>query len=182
MTVLVLLIWCASGVGMGQELTFQFEVTLGDVTSATHVFGLRDDALGGLDHNDVPAPPPVPDAPFSAYLSMFEPPAELPNQWLHDFRPVGNLINDRVEMWQMNLATDVTGELCTISIAEAQPGQVPYKLNFFGPGADFQEITLPGSISFPVSSPFLVFFWELRLSDEVDVVNASWGGVKSLYH
>ena len=95
---------------------------------------------------------------------------------------MGNLIDDRVEMWQMDLAAGVTGELCTISIEETTLGLAPYKLNFFGPGADFQEITLPGSFSFPVSSPFLVFFWELRLSDEVDVVNASWGGVKSLYH
>ncbi|MEN8007138.1 MAG: hypothetical protein ABFS42_08985 [Candidatus Krumholzibacteriota bacterium] len=167
---------------MAQELTFQFEVTLDGVTSAPHVFGLRDDALGGLDHHDLPTPPPVPDAPFATYLAMFDPPADLPNQWLHDFRPVVNLLNDRVEMWQMDLAAAAVGGNCTITVTETQPGLAPYQLNFFGPGADFPDITLPGSLSFPVSSPFLVFFWELRLSDEVDAVNASWGGVKSLYH
>ncbi len=177
----ILLVFGAAGVGLGQELTFNYEVSLDGVTSATHVFGLRDDALAGLDHHDIPAPPPVPDTPFETYLAMFDPPANLPNQWLQDFRPVGNLTSDRIELWQMGLST-ATGGLCTITIREPQPGLAPYELNFFGSGANFEKIVVPGSISFPVSSSFLVFFWELRLADEVDVVNTSWGGIKSLYH
>ena len=170
------------GVGLGQEITFNYDVSLDGATSGAYAFGLRDDALQGLDHYDIPAPPPAPDAPFATYLAMFEPPADLPNKWLHDFRPVGNLINDRVELWEMDLTTDAGGGLCTITITEPQPGQTPYELNFFGPEVNFEKIVVPGSISFPISSSFLVFFWELRLADEVDVANTSWGGIKSLYH
>lgn len=180
-SLLVLLFLNAPGVGLGQELSFHFEVELGGAHSAVHAFGLRPDALTGLDEFDIPTPPAVPDAPFTVHLAMSEPPAGLPNQWLEDYRPTVNLINDRVELWEMDLTAAAVGGTCSVSITEAQPAQTPYKLNFFGPGADFQEISVPGTIDFPISSPNLVYFWELRLSDEVDVVNASWGGVKSLY-
>lgn len=177
-----LLMFGYPGVGLGQEITFDFDVSQDGVTYATHMFGLRADAQPGLDSHDIPAPPPVPEAPFRSYLAMFDPPAGLPNQWLHDLRPLESLANDRVELWQMDLTSEAIGGSCTITISENQPGQAPYELNFFGPGADFQNIAFPGSFSFPVSDHYLVFFWELNLTDEVDVLNQTWGGVKSLYH
>lgn len=180
-TALLLLIFSMAQVCSGQELTFVLDISVDGVPTTPQAFGLRDDALPGFDYHDIPAPPPVPGAPFETYLAMFDPPNSLPNQWLQDYRPVVGLTLDRIELWQMGItATD--GGICTIAITEPQPGLTPYELNFFGPGANFEKIIVPGSISFPVSSTLLVFFWELRLTDEVDVVNTSWGGVKSLYH
>jgi len=180
-TALLFLFFSMAQVCPAQELTFILDISVDGVPSTPLAFGLRDDALPGFDHHDIPAPPPVPGAPFETYLAMFDPPTSLPNQWLEDYRPVLGLTVDRIELWQMGItATD--GGICTISITEPQPALAPYELNFFGPGAFFEKIIVPGSISFPVSSNLLVFFWELRLNDEVDVVNTSWGGVKSLYH
>jgi hypothetical protein len=176
-----LLIFCHPGVGLGQEISFSFEVSLDGVTSTTHMFGLHTDAQPGLDDHDIPSPPAAPDSPFHSYLVMSDPPATLPNQWLHDLRPIADLANDRIEIWQMELATLAVGDTCTITIVENQPGLAPYELNFFGPGAHFEDLVVPGSFSFPVTASNLVFFWELRLADEVDVLERSWGGVKSLY-
>ena len=173
---------CYPGDALGQEITFRFDVEVDGITGAAHLFGLRADAQPGLDDFDVPAPPPAPEAPFHSYLVMSEPPAGLPNQWLEDLRPVVDLVQDRVEIWQMDLASVAPGGTCTITVSETEPGLAPYELNFFGPGADFVDIAVPGSISFPVSAPYLVFFWELRLADEVDVLDRTWGGVKALYH
>jgi hypothetical protein len=178
---LLILIFSMAHICSGQELTFILDISVDGVPSTPQAFGLRDDALPGFDHHDIPAPPPVPGAPFETYLAMFNPPTSLPNQWLQDYRPVLGLTVDRIELWQMGI-TATEGGICTINITEPQPALAPYELNFFGPGAFFEKIIVPGSISFPVSSNLLVFFWELRLNDEVDVVNTSWGGVKSLYH
>ena len=181
-TVLFILIFCASGVVLGQELTFNYEVSVDGFTSPSHGFGLRSDALPGLDSHDVPAPPRAPDTPFETYLSMVQPPQDLPNQWLRDFRPVGSLTDDRVELWQMTLAADAGGGTCTVNLTESLPGLAPYELNFFGTDANFVRIVPPASLSFQLSSTFQVLFWELHLADQVDAVNTSWGGVKSLYH
>jgi len=177
-----LLIFGITGVGLGQEISFEFDVSLDGDVSATHVFGLHAGALQGLDQYDIPAPPPSPSAPFFIYLAMMDPPAGLPNQWLHDLRPPEDLVNDRVELWQMGLASAPVGATCTIRITETQPGLAPYDLDFFGPGASFNKITVPGTFSFPVTSTDLDFFWELQLADQVAVESVSWGGVKSLYH
>lgn len=167
---------------MSQELSFSFEVTVDGVSSTMHMFGLHVDAQSGLDDLDVPAPPAAPGSPFHSYLVMFNPPAALPNQWLHDLRPVGDLANDRVEIWQLGLANLAPGDICTITVVENQPGLAPYELNFFGPGVNIVDMVLPGSFSIPVTSTNLVYFWELNLADEVVVLERSWGGVKSLFH
>jgi hypothetical protein len=166
---------------LGQELNFRYEVAMDGWSSTPHVFGLHEAAQPGLDDQDIPAPPAAPEAPFHSYLVMFDPPGTLPNQWLHDYRPTGSLATDRVEIWQMELTTLAVGDICTISIEETQPGLAPYELHFFGPGADFVDLPVPGSFTFQVTAAHLVFFWELHLADEVAVLDRSWGGVKSLF-
>ncbi len=167
--------------GQAQELTFSFQVTLNGVTSDTRQFGLKEGSLQGLDIYDVPEPPAAPDAAFVTYLAMFDPPASLPNRWRRDFRPASSLMGDYIELWQMDFQSDAIGSEATITIDTVGAVPVPYELYFFGPDVYYEPIEVPDSVTFPVTATNLVFFWELRLADEVENISATWGGVKNLY-
>ena len=167
--------------GQAQDLTFSFRVTLNGETSDTHQFGLREDALQGLDNYDVPEPPAAPEAGFVSYLAMFNAPTSLPNRWRHDFRPTVSLLADRVELWQFDFQSSAIGSEATITIDTVGSVSVPYELYFFGPGVYYEPVDTPDSITFPITSDKLVFFWELRLGDVVSAEQTTWGGIKSLY-
>jgi hypothetical protein len=166
---------------IAQELTFEFQVTIGGVSSDWHAFGLREDAQQGIDGYDLPEPPAAPGAPFRSYLSMFEPLEGLPNRWLHDFRPVNSITLDRVELWQLFIESPALGATCRIDARARDPIGVPYDLYFFGPGAYYQSLQVPASVNFPIDVPRMVQFFELRLDESVGTRSATWGGVKSLY-
>ena len=167
--------------GHALELTFEFEVAIDGVVSDSYQFGLREDALQGLDNYDVAEPPASPNASFVSYLAMFNAPPTLPNRWRHDFRPTVNLLADRIELWQFDLQSDAIGEEATITIDAVGSVPVPYELYFFGPGVYYDPIQVPQSITFIIESNKLVYFWELRLADEVSDVSTTWGEVKSLF-
>lgn len=167
--------------GQAQDLTFSFQVTLNGETSDAHQFGLREDALQGLDQYDVPEPPAAPDAGFVSYLAMFNAPLSLPNRWRRDFRPTVSLLADRIELWQFDFQSAAIGSEATITIDTLGPVLVPYELYFFGPGVYYEPVETPDSFTFPITADKLVFFWELRLTDAVNAVPTTWGGIKSLY-
>jgi hypothetical protein len=166
---------------LAQDLTFEFQVTIGGVSSDWHAFGLREDAQQGIDGYDLPEPPAAPGTTFRSYLSMFEPLEGLPNRWLYDFRPVNSITLDRVELWQLFIESPALGAVCRIDVRAREPIGVPYDLYFFGPGTYYQSLQAPASISFPIDAPLMVQFFELRLDESVGAESATWGGVKSLY-
>lgn len=168
-------------VAQAQSLTFSFQVSLNGETSDDLQFGLREDAMQGIDNYDVPEPPAAPNASFVSYLAMFNAPTSLPNRWRHDFRPTVSLLADRIELWQFDFQTAAIGSEVTITIDTVGAVPVPYELYFFGPGVYYEPIEVPDTITFPVLSDKLVFFWELRLADEVTTTATTWGGIKSLY-
>jgi hypothetical protein len=175
-----LIIVCAASAA-AQELTFEFRMIVQGQASDWHMFGLREDAVQGVDQYDLPEPPPLPEAAFRSYLAMFEPLAGLPNRWLHDFRPVDGVTLDRVEIWQIVLESSALGQPCTVELRAPDPIGVPYDLFFFGPQVYFQRVTVPGTISFTIDSPAMVNFLELRLDDSVAEEAETWGGVKALF-
>lgn len=164
-----------------QELTFEFQVTIGGVTSAWHAFGLREDAQQGIDDYDVPEPPIAPGETFRSYLSMFEPLAGLPNRWLHDFRPVNSITLDRVELWQLAVESSAMGADCRLDVRARDPIGIPYDLYVFGPGTYYQPLQVPASFTFRINAPWMVHFLELRLDESVTNDRTSWGSVKSLF-
>jgi hypothetical protein len=164
-----------------QELTFEFQVTIGGVSSDWHAFGLREDAMQGIDGYDLPEPPLAPGKTFRSYLSMFEPLAGLPNRWLYDFRPVNSITLDRVELWQLFIESPALGATCRLDVRAREPIGIPYDLYFFGPGTYYQSVRVPASVSFPIDAPWMVQFFELRLDESVGTSATTWGGVKSLY-
>lgn len=163
-----------------QEFTFEFRLTIGGASSDWHSFGLRADALNGVDAWDLPEPPAPPGATFLSYLSMFEPVAGLPNRWRHDFRPTAGLTLDRVELWQFVIAA-ATGSSCRLDVRARDPIGVYYDLYFLGPGTNRTQLLLPASVMFPIDAPWMVQYFELRLDASVATGSSTWGGVKSLF-
>jgi len=164
-----------------QEFTFEFTVTLDNETTDCKQFGLREDALQGIDDYDLPEPPPVPGAGFDAYIAMFSGPTSLPNRWRYDFRPTVNLMSDRIELWQFEFLSNAIGSEVTIDIDTVGPVPVPYELYFFGPDVYYDPIIVPDRLIFTVSAENMVFFWELRLDSAVETTSTTWGDIKSLY-
>lgn len=164
-----------------QELTFEFQVTIDGIASPWHTFGLREDALQGVDAWDLPEPPAPPGTTFRTFLSMFEPLPGLPNRWLHDFRPVNSITLDRVELWQFTIEAAATGSTCRLDVRARDPIGIPYDLYFFGPGTYYTPLQAPASVTFPIDAPWMVQFLELRLDESVATDRSTWGGVKSLF-
>lgn len=181
MALLGLATLCASSSASAQELGFEFRITIGGVSSDWHVFGLREDARQGIDHWDLPEPPPPPGATFRSYLSMFEPLEGLPNRWLHDFRPVNSVTLDRVELWQLTIESPAVGSACSLDVRASGSIDVPYDLYFFGPGTYYTPLHVPATVLFPIGAPVVTQFFELRLDESVATEPTTWGGVKSLF-
>jgi hypothetical protein len=160
-----------------QELSFEFQVTIAGHASEWMAFGLRDGASTGLDDWDVPAPPPVPDAPFRAFLALPEPPEGLPNCWWVDFRPMAAAAIDRVELWQGALEAAAVGTACRLDVRVRNGGSQSCVLTFFGPDGTYQPLSLPSSVSFDTNSATTPLFFELRLDESVEVEACAWGGV-----
>ncbi|MBK7048897.1 MAG: hypothetical protein IPH48_20830 [bacterium] len=163
-----------------QEFTFEFQLTIGGATSGWHTFGLREDALPGIDAWDLPEPPAPPGATFLSYLSMFDPPDGLPNRWLREFRPVSSVTLDRIELWQFVIAAP-TGSSCRLDVRARDPIGTYYDLYFFGPGTNRTQLLVPASVMFPIDAPWMIQFFELRLDSSVATGNSTWGGVKGLF-
>jgi len=171
----------APSLGHAQEITFEFQIEYDGLSSQAMRFGLREDALPGLDDHDVPEPPNLPDATFAAFLAMASPPAEIPNHWRYDLRPSLSLMADRIELWQFAFQAIAVGGEATITIDTVGEVPVPYDLYFIGSGIVYEPLLLPHSFDITVDSGEMIFFWELQLSDAVVADGTTWGGVKSLY-
>lgn len=172
---------CAPTMATAQELTFEFQVTIGGAASDWHAFGLREDALQGIDHWDLPEPPPPPGATFHSYLAMFEPLEGLPNRWRHDFRPVNSVTLNRVELWQLVIESPAVGGSCRLDVRLREPIGIPYELYLFGPGTYYIPLQAPASVTIPILASSMVHFLELRLDESVTAAPFTWGGVKSLF-
>ena len=164
-----------------QELTLEFQVTIGSVSTAWHAFGLRQDAQPGIDAFDLPEPPPPPGVPFSAYLVMFQPLPGLPNRWLDDLRPVDSLTSDRVELWQWHIESTGGGVNCRLDVREREPIGIPYDLYFVGSGLYHVPLQTPASYSFDITDNLMAQFFELRIDGGVPRERTSWGSIKSLF-
>ena len=171
---------CITMSATAQELTFEFQVTIAGEASSWHAFGLREDAQQGIDAWDLPEPPPPPGAPFRSYLAMFDPLEGLPNRWLHDFRPVDSISQDRVELWQLVIEAPA-GSTCRLDLRSREPIGIPYELYWFGPGTYYVPLQAPASLTFTIDASPAVHFLELRLDESVNAQASTWGGVKSLF-
>lgn len=175
-----LLLLAGASPGRAQELSFEFQVTVGGQSSEWYAFGLRQDALPGLDAWDLPAPPAAPGAPFRVFLALPVPPDGLPNCWWTDFRAVADALADREELWQ-GLLEAPAGAACRLDVRVRDAGAVPYDLVFFGPGSSYVTMDLPGSVSFTTDAAATPLFFELRFDGGVAVENSTWGGVLGLF-
>ncbi len=178
---LFLLVIIVPGAALAEEMTFFtiFHVDKDQTYNCT--FGLREDAIPGFDGLDQPAPPAAPDEDLDGFLAMVDPPAHLPNRWYRDFRPVDNLILDRIEYFPFNLNSTHVGEIASISVATGAFNSLPYEMWIHGPGGFYEEIPVPGSINFIITSTHMNFFWELRLDDQVPNTEETLAGIKALY-
>ncbi len=163
------------------EMTFHtiFHVDKDQTYNCT--FGLREDATPGYDNLDVPAPPAAPDEDLDGYLAMIDPPVFLPNRWYKDYRPVSNLTLDRIEFFPFNLFSSHVGEAGSISIATGAFNSLPYEMWIIGPDGLYEQVDVPSTVHFTITSPQMAFTWELRLDDDIPTESSSWADVKSLY-
>lgn len=164
-----------------QNLVFDLTVTGPDGPLQALDFGLVDGAAAGLDGFDVPSPPPVPECALNGFLSMLTPPAGLPNRWLGDYRPLLDFMLTRVEFWTLTLADAAPGSAVTLAVDLPGGTTIPYVLWIHGPGNLSRPVDVPGSLEVAITDPTMIFFWELRVDDQVAVERRTWGGVKSLY-
>lgn len=175
---LILFIPCGAIAG---EMTFfsVFHVDKDQTYDCT--FGLRDDAIPGFDGLDQPAPPAAPDEDLEGYLVMIDPPTYMPNRWYKDFRPVSNLTMDRVEYFPTHFISSHLGEMGSISIATGSFNSLPYEIWVQGPDGLHEQVDVPGTVNFTITSTHMVFLWELYLEDQVAVTEETWSKIKSLY-
>ncbi len=166
---------------MAGEMTFFTIFHLDKDQTYNCTFGLREDAIPGYDGFDQPAPPAAPDEDLDGFLVMIEPPEFLPNRWYKDFRPVSNLIMDRIEYFPFHLVSSHYGETASISIATGAFNGLPYEMWILGPDGLHEQVDVPGTVDFTVTSGHMVFFWELRLDDQIATSEKTWADVKSLY-
>ncbi len=169
------------GLVMADELTFFtiFHVDKDQTYNCT--FGLREDAIPGYDVFDQPAPPAAPDEDLDGFLFMIDPPEFLPTRWYTDFRPTSNRMLDRIEYFPFHLVSSHVGELASISIATGAFNGLPYKLWVQGPDGLNEEVEVPGTVNFTITSTHMNFFWELRLDDQIATADKTWDEIKSLY-
>ncbi len=178
---LVLLTLIVPSVVLAGEMAFitVFHVDKDQTYNCT--FGLREDALPGYDILDLPAPPAAPSEDLDGYLAMVQPPAFVPNRWYKDFRPISNLMIDRVEYFPFHLESSHIGETAYIFIATGAFNGLPYEMWVQGPDGLYEEVNVPGTVSFTITSSHMTFFWQLHLDDEIATSDRTWSGVKSLY-
>jgi len=169
-----------TGTASTEEMTFHTNFAIDK--DQTHVcsFGLREGALPAFDDFDVPAPPASPDLTQDGFLVMVDPPAFVPNRWYKDFRPVSNLTLDRLEYFPMHLETSRLGEQAYISITPGTFLGLPFEMWIIGPGIH-EQIDVPGTVTFTITSTQMAFTWELHLDDDIAVESDTWDGIKSLY-
>ncbi len=179
--VLVVIFFVFSSSVMGQEFAFQTYISSDVYSTQECTFGLKNQALPGLDDFDIPSPPSSPDNMLHAHLVMMTPPASLPNQWLADFRPTQNLTDGISEFWILELTHDLPGATATIFIDQLITSPTPFELWLHQPDSTTLQITIPGTIEISLDSSTLIFFWELRQENPVERNHSTWGGVKSLY-
>lgn len=178
---LFLLLSLAPGLLQAEEMTFETIFHLDKDQTYNCSFGLRQGSSDGLDGFDLVAPPAAPDEDLDGFLSMVNPPPGMPNRWYRDFRPVENLTLDRVEYFSFHLASTHLGEQASISIATGAFNSLPYEMWIFGPNGLYQQVDVPYTINFMVTSSMMDFIWELRLDDGVPVTDSTWSGIKSLF-
>ena len=151
-TLLLLLTILIPGAVLAGEMTFFtiFHVDKDQTYNCT--FGLRDDAIPGFDSLDQPAPPAAPEEDLDGYLAMINPPEYLPNRWYRDFRPVDNLLMDRIEYFPFHLVSSHVGEMGSISVATGAFNGLPYKMWVQGPDGLNEEVTVPSTVNFTITS------------------------------
>ncbi len=69
----------------------------------------------------------------------------------------------------------------SISVATGAFKSLPYEMWLLGPDGLYQQVDVPSSIHFTITSTHMVFTWELRLDDDIPTSPSSWADVKSLY-
>ncbi len=171
----------ASSSAVAGEMSFFTIFHLDKDQTHNCTFGLRDDSVPGFDGLDQPAPPAAPEEDLDGYLAMIDPPSYMPNRWYKDFRPVSNLTLDRIEYFPFILDSSHIGEVASISIATGAFNALPYKMWIMGPGGLYEEVEVPSSIQFTITSTQMIFYWELRLDDQIATAEKTWAGIKSLY-
>ncbi len=175
-----LLALCLAAPAAAQQHTFGYRVTINGATSDWHTFGLRLDALAGLDAYDLPQPPPPPGFPFTTYFVMLDPPAGLPNHWLGEFRPTAQGAIGNVELWQLAIESPDTGANCRLEVQDLAPVSSAYDLYLLGESGA-EAMFLPAVLDFPVTGPSMTRYLELHYGTPVPVEHDTWGNVKALY-
>lgn len=164
-----------------QELGVRVTVIPKNATAQTLFFGVRSNALPGLDDFDLPAPPGGPEDVFNAYLTMATPPPDLPNRWLIDYRTLQDFFRSRVEYWDLVLENQDIGSNTTMMVDLPFGTFIPNKIFLHLPGNDPQEINIPAILEFTVTESTSVMSWELLHADEVPVDSSTWGKIKTLF-
>jgi len=170
-----------SGQAHSQEFSFQTQITTDNLTTQTCTFGLREEALPGLDQFDIPSPPPSPNDQLNMHLSMMAPPASLPTRWLADFRPIENQNLTLTEFWILHLNNELPGGTATIHTDQLATLPTTFELWLHPPDSSSSLVTVPGTIEISLDASTLIYFWELRFEASVSTNSTTWGGIKSLY-
>jgi len=180
-TLVVVVFFVILAPAFGQEFSFQTYISTNDHCTQLCTFGLKEQALAGLDEFDIPSPPPYPENPLHGNLAMMDPPTSLPNRWLADYRPMENLAFRENVFWIFELNHDLAGEPATMFVDHSTTAPTSYELWFHQPNSPPLQVTVPGTIEILLDASSLDFFWELRLDHSVAAEFATWEGVKSLY-
>ena len=162
-----------------QAFTLSVQAELDALQADIHLLGVKTDALIGADSWDIPEPPAPPSSYLALAIAMPDAGAPFPNRWRHEFRPF-DVFEDGVELWELSLETDQTGQVVTL-IIDLEVGDTS-ELEIFVLGSwGRNRMELPLFLEVPVNSGsetiWLEVHWDSPLSEESE----SAGSLKARY-
>ncbi len=163
------------------EPVYECRALISGVATAWHPFGLRAEALPGVDAFDLPAPPPPPGMPFDAWFVMSGAPTGLPNRWLAEFRPPHGDTGEAVDVWEFAVHSLDIGQVSRIEVRPLVQVSYGEALLLVPSSGGAMDMSGGGAYEFVLPSTPVSLWFELRTGSPVPVERGAWGSVKALY-
>lgn len=171
-----LALWAAAA--PAQDIVCSLELQVGEWRSSELRFGFREEAAGGLDDSDLPAPPPPPDVPCWVGFRLPDPISSALPFWLRDLRDPQQFA-DQVEIFILAVENHLDEQVCRLLFDQVTPLQ-PLHVRVLGL-PDEPTLPVPAEVELLLPPGTHEVWIELSSETAIGAEERTWGTVKSLY-